>query len=133
MKKPPIARLKRKAWKVFSLWVRLHHGEYPRCVTCGTSFFYKLMHAGHFIHGHSKATFLDERNVHVQCIRCNHFLSGNLIEYVEFMRKTYGQETIDELRALSKQVWKPTRAELEAIIEKYKENKNGDRSKTVVR
>ena len=53
-------------------------------------------------------------------MKCNYFLSGNLLEYHEFMLKTYGQEKINELKRLSKQVWKPTREELEQLIAKYK-------------
>jgi hypothetical protein len=93
---------------------------WQKCITCGKQNHWKEFHAGHFIHGHSKATFLLEENVHPQCVRCNHFLSGNLIEYTEFMRKTYGQDTIDHLRELSHQIWKPSRMELEELIEKYK-------------
>ncbi len=64
-------------------------------------------------------TFMDERNVHPQCISCNLYKSGNLIEYSIFMKEKYGWEVVDELRALSKQIWKPTRDDLEAIINKY--------------
>lgn len=119
----PLPRLKRKAWKTFSLWVRNRGADrdgYNHCVTCDFEFPIKELNAGHFIHGHTKATFMVEENVHPQCVKCNHFLSGNLLEYTEFMRKKYGQDTIDHLRELRHQIWKPSRTDLEAIIEKYK-------------
>ena len=117
-----MSALKKDAWKVFSELVRREVADQfgmNRCVTCLQRVFWKELHAGHFIHGHSKATFMDERNVHPQCRRCNHFLSGNLLEYVEYMRKRYGQETIDELKELSHKIWNPTRQQLEDLKVKY--------------
>lgn len=122
-KKPSISRLKKKLWEIFSKWVRLRDADIygiVGCVTCGKRDLWVEMQAGHFIHGHSKVTFLDERNVHPQCVKCNHYLSGNLIEYSEFMRRTYGQDTIDALREIRHQIWKPSRQELEELIEHYK-------------
>lgn len=122
MRKISAKGLKKKAWKVFSLWVRKRNCDpmgYSMCVTCGAVALPKDLNAGHFIHGHSKITFMDDRNVHPQCIRCNMYLSGNLIEYAAYMKKTYGWETVDALRELSHQIWKPTRDDLEAIIKKY--------------
>lgn len=118
-----ISSLKKKAWKVFSQYIRRRNENLDgnvMCVTCDKWGHWKTMHAGHFIHGHSKPSFFEENNVHVQCVKCNHFLSGNLLEYRDFMAKEYGEEAIELLRGLSKAIWKPTRDELEGIIERYK-------------
>lgn len=113
--------LKREAWKWFSLWVRKRETiSAAICVTCGSFDYPEKMNAGHFIHGHSKPTFFDERNVHIQCVRCNLYLSGNLVEYAVYMQKRYGWETVNELRELSHQVIKFDRNYYEGIILKYK-------------
>lgn len=117
-----ISRLKAKAWAVFSQWIRKRGADangMTVCVTCGRSFFWKDLHAGHFIHGSTKLTYLDEQNVHSQCGKCNTWFGGKLVEYSEFMRKMYGQETIDRLLQLRHTIWKPTREELEAVVLKY--------------
>lgn len=103
--------LKKKAWTVFSLWIR---NRDKHCVTCGST---QNLQAGHFIH--RDCLDFDERNIHAQCSRCNKFLSGNLIQYAMFMEEKYGRGIIQELDQLSKQIRKFRREELEEIISKY--------------
>lgn len=122
MKRTKIKTLKNKAWKVFSVWVRqrgMDKWGYNKCVTCGVREHWKNLNAGHFYHGHYSCSFMDERNVWPQCVRCNRHLHGNLIEYSEFLRGLYGNEIVDILRELKHQIWKPTEEELEGIIKKY--------------
>lgn len=119
----PISRNKKRAWRLFGVYIRKRGSDkngITTCVTCGLRKHWKQMYAGHFVQGHSKATFLIEKNVHAQCVRCHHILSGNLMRYLDFMRKEYGQPTIDYLLDLKNQIWKPSRSELENIIEEYK-------------
>lgn len=118
-----ISKLKKDAWHWFSQWIRRGAADsngIVDCVTCGARGSYKEFHAGHYLHGHSKASFLVPENVNVQCPRCNHFLSGNLLAYHDFMMTAYGPRRIEEIKQLSKEIWKPSRQELEAIIFKYK-------------
>ena len=120
----PISTLKKKLWKEFSIFIRqtdMNGHGLTACVTCGVVGHWTSFHSGHFIHGHSKQTFLDDRNVHVQCVKCNHYLSGNLIEYSEFMRKKYGPDIIEVLQEKSHMIWKPSRQELNELILHYKE------------
>ncbi len=59
------------------------------------------MDAGHFISrgsGGVSGVYFDERNVNLQCKRCNGFEQGNAQEYREYIVKTYGTATLDELR-----------------------------------
>lgn len=63
------------------------------CVTCGKKLHYKEAHAGHFQHG----LHFREDNQHIQCPRCNLFLSGNLSKYTLYMIDKYGREKVDEL------------------------------------
>ena len=78
------------------------------------------LHSGHFIHGKNKATYLEEDNVHPQCVKCNLYLSGNLLEYYPFMEKKYGTIRIEELKNAHQKdhIWK--RTDLEGLLNKYK-------------
>ena len=67
------------------------------CCSCDKSYHYSEMNGGHFIKRHKTAIVFDAQNVNPQCVRCNHYLSGNESKYREFMLKTYGQEAIDRL------------------------------------
>lgn len=104
--------LHKKAWRVFSKWIRNRDG---RCVTCGGS----PDHAGHFWHG---VLDFDEVNVNAQCIHCNHFMSGNLAPYSTYLIQKHG---IDEFKALdirhtmAMKGEKRTDEEYQAIIDKY--------------
>lgn len=93
-------------------WNRANHqdicGIQPKlllckCVTCSTIKSWPRMDAGHFIPRGSRGEsgiYFDERNIHLQCGDCNGFKEGNTLVYLEFMQQKYGQEVIDELRAL---------------------------------
>ena len=116
-------RLKTLAWQAFGKWVRKGGADeqgMTHCFTCDAKIHWKDGNASHWIHGHSKASFMDEVNVQCCCIRCNMYLSGNLAEFTIRLVKAYGMEECDRIRQLSKQIWKPNRDELEAIITKYK-------------
>lgn len=97
VKKPSVKLARKKAWAVFSRYIRLKYSDFEgfcKCVTCGISKSYKEMHAGHFIDGRNNTVLYDERLVHPQCFHCNSkqpgCLSGNKVAYTVFMMKTYG-------------------------------------------
>ena len=69
-----------------------------RCVTCGKRDHYKRMHGGHFVPGRRMSVLFIELNIHPQCIHCNNYLSGNVMEYERFMLESYGQDVVDEIR-----------------------------------
>lgn len=119
-----LSALKREAWQTFSEFIRRREADQEgiiSCITCSAKIHWKNANASHYLHGHSKPTFFDPRNVHGSCIRCNLYLSGNLIEYSVFMKNRYGWETIDALRELSHQVVKFNRDYYQEIIDKYKD------------
>jgi hypothetical protein len=123
MKANTVSSLKKKVWTAFSLHIRKKYADwrgYETCVTCGKKDHYKNLQAGHFIQGRHNQVLFDERNVHPQCVKCNVFKSGNLVEYYGFMLKTYGQDVIDELRKLDKKNKQFTIKELEKLLKKYK-------------
>lgn len=102
LKKISKSKAKARAWKAFSLYIRLRDakGENVTCVTCLRVNHYKKMQAGHFIPGRHNAVLFEERGVHPQCYACNIVLGGNGVKYYKFMLAKYGQKIIDELEAL---------------------------------
>ncbi len=125
MKKIKRSVLKKRIWKVISLYIRLKYADdngYVSCVTCGITKHYKQMQAGHFVpQAQGDACRYIEENIHPQDYRCNINLGGNGIEYNAFMLDTYGQEKIDELRKLSRTTAKLSLDDLLEIEREYKE------------
>lgn len=81
--------LKKKAWRIFSIWVR--ERDKQTCITCGS---HNQLCAGHFWHA-----CLDfcEMNINCQCLQCNNFKSGNLAPYSVYLIRKYGQEKFEDL------------------------------------
>lgn len=106
-------RLKKKAWIVFSKWIRERD---KRCVTCSTGL---AENAGHFWHN---ILDFDEVNINGQCVRCNKWLSGNLAVYAEYLIKRYGLKKFNKLSARHYIAMKGEHYEIEdyeKIIKKY--------------
>jgi hypothetical protein len=107
-----IQSTKKRAEKIFHTYIRMRDclettGTLTRgrCFTCNKVYPVDALEAGHFYHNGND---FDERNLHAQCTHCNHFLSGNGVEYYPKMLSKYGQEVIDELKAKKRQIQKPT-------------------------
>jgi hypothetical protein len=93
----PLPKLKRILWKLISERVRK---EEPKCVSCGG----KNQQAGHYIKKsicNLEFQYL-RQNIHSQCIRCNVFLHGNLIEYRKWMVNKYGEAVVKEMEEIYK-------------------------------
>ena len=123
IKKPSLAKAKKKAWDTFSLYVRTRKniGGFTTCITCGRLKSYKKLQAGHFIPGRHNAILFDERGVHPQCYTCNVVLGGNGPKYYEWMLKNYGLAIIKELEALDTTTVIYTVQDFMDIEKKYKE------------
>ncbi len=121
-KKTPLGKLKKIAWKTFSLWIRKRgspDGEHNTCVTCGAFKKITELHASHFIPSRRNSILFLEENCHPGCYVCNIMRHGALEDYYPFMLARYGQETIDRIKRLKNEIFKPTREYYEALIEKY--------------
>ena len=122
--------LRDKLWDTFSIYIRKR--DEATCFTCDKrewdtetgEWTIKGFNAGHFIHN---VLDFDEMNIHCQCIRCNHHLSGNGVEYSRRMIKKYGLEAVEELHnraskdlksELHDEVWYKNK------IEEYKKKSN---------
>lgn len=119
-KRTMLKRLKRKAWELFSVWVRSHDAAgglgLTECYSCRLWFPWREMHAGHFIHGRLD---YDDMAVKPQCVKCNTYLHGNLGAYALHLVDDYGREAVDLLRTRANMQRPYTIEELEAIVVKY--------------
>lgn len=104
--------------KVFNKFIR-ERDKNLGCISCQGP----VEQAGHyFSQGHHSALRFSEMNTNGQCIKCNMYLSGNLIKYRQGLVKRYGAEKVEqlELNADLRKAWKWSRIELEQLIAKYK-------------
>lgn len=108
-KKPTIAALKKRVWKLYSLMVRLEESDNDGMTTCVaclgegkiTKIHYKSAHASHFIpKSQGLRIYFERRNTHVCCVGCNMFKHGNLSAYAVWMKNKYGADIFDELMKL---------------------------------
>ena len=121
MKKETVPKLMRKATFLFNRWIRKRDANLP-CISCGR---YTTLQAGHYYSaGHHPGLRYDPDNVHGQCVRCNLYLSGNLINYRNGLMERIGEErlvALDQRCAwYKKNRFKNNRYYLQEIIEKYK-------------
>jgi hypothetical protein len=97
MRKQTRKSLHKKLWDKQSLEMRKGQADfqdYVECFTCRKSVPYKEANVGHF--WHNKLDF-DKRNLKVQCVKCNHYLRGNLIKYSLRLIEENGLEWVKQL------------------------------------
>lgn len=111
-KRVSVSALKKRADKVFSLWIR---NRDKMCVTCGSR---SNLQCGHYVSRSWSALRYDEKNCNAQCVGCNVFKRGNMDEYARFLIRCYGPDILDELAA-RKKPYQLKIPELQAIIKKY--------------
>ena len=111
--------LVKAAQLVFNKYIRERDKD-ELCISCKQK--PKKVNAGHFwnANNHWNVRF-DEDNVHVQCERCNSYLSGNLLEYRTNLCLKIGAERFNQLEARARVTRKFTKDELKELIKKYKE------------
>jgi len=103
-KKVSISSLKKKLWKVFSLYIRQRDNF--TCFTCGRKGEGSGIHAGHYIPKSvgGIALYFHEMNVHAQCYHDNINLGGYGSMYHMKMVEKYGQKNVDELWIIKNRV-----------------------------
>ena len=110
--------LVKAAQLVFNKFIRLRDKD-ELCISCKQV--PKKVNAGHFYNANNHWNLrFDEDNVHVQCERCNSYLSGNLIEYRQNLLTKIGLERFGQLEAKARVTRKFTKDELKELIKKYK-------------
>jgi 5-methylcytosine-specific restriction endonuclease McrA len=129
-KKPETkANLKKKLRVVLHKYIRLRDAYYEdgawwvKCVTCGERIPFKDSTAGHFFPaGTYPAVRFAEWNINGQCIHCNKYQHGALIQYTIEMIRRYGIKGLDgyyQVATCRKQDL--TCAELQDYIHTYQE------------
>jgi len=105
-------------------FVRNRDGNY--CISCDAPINGKV-DAGHlFSVGNYPSVRFDLRNINSQCIRCNQFNGGSILEYRENLIKKIGQKEFDDLDKLAHQNRIFDIEEIKEMIEVYKKlNKDG--------
>lgn len=123
MAKTKKQKLKEKADKLFSLFIRLSGSDwrgYCQCYTCPKVDHYKKMQCGHFISRSSNKLRFDPRNARIQCIGCNVFKNGNYIEYTTRMIDEVGKKEVEKLKKEGKENCQFTEDMLREIIDENK-------------
>ena len=126
-KKPKLkslSSLKKKAWTLFSQYIRkkaMDPDSHCICYTCGDYSRWLEMQAGHAIPGRHNAVLFDEEIVKVQCVACNIFKRGNYPIFTTKLIKAHGMEWWENKLANSRKTVKYTRFDIQEIIDKYTE------------
>lgn len=120
-KNKTVPQLIKIAVRHFHLFIRNRDQGQP-CISCGK---HTKLQAGHFYSaGNNPATRFDEDNVHGQCLKCNYFLSANLLPYRANLIEKIGLERYELLEQKvensKKQIHKWDRFDLIELILKYK-------------
>lgn len=111
-------KAKKDCWDVFSKFIRQR--DCGVCFTCGIRKHWKEMQAGHYVSRTHMSLFLDEINVHCQCVGCNMFKGGNMDEYALALKKKYGEDILEWLHGRKQEVKKYTVQDFLELKEKYK-------------
>jgi NinG protein len=123
-----LVKLRNKAWKEMSIWVRKAGADwrgYVRCFTCPKFDFWNTFDSGHFKHG---VMDFNPKNLQIQCTGCNRWWSGRLDVYATNLVKKYGSSILDELERGAAEArlkkdrlgYEYTKEELIKFYEKYK-------------
>jgi hypothetical protein len=116
-----VGKLTTKLQKIFNTYIR-KRDEGLGCISCGS---HNQIQAGHFYSaGHHPALRFNEDNTHSQCLRCNYFLSANLLEYRKRLLKKIGEERVaklDLIAAIRRVTRYSSRFELELLIKFYQD------------
>jgi intein/homing endonuclease len=88
----------KEAQVVFNKFIRERDAGQP-CISCGTSSGCKV-NAGHFLSvGAAPHLRFNEQNVHLQCEKCNSYLSGNIAKYRPRLIAKIGLEAVEALES----------------------------------
>lgn len=108
---------------VFSQYIRRKDAinEIAKCVTCGKEDHWSKLQNGHWASRRHYSTRWDERNCNVQCSGCNVFRAGEIYLYTKYLCSKYGDNFPEELYKLSQKTVKFTDADLQDMIQHYKD------------
>lgn len=110
-----LAKLKKELDRVFSIHIR---SKYPKvCYTCGKQ--EVTLQCGHFIPRQYLATRWSEDNCRPQCIGCNLFGNGQLLDFEEHLKRELGGDFVEQMKLTRHQIIKLDRNWYENEIKKF--------------
>lgn len=108
-----LLQLKKKVQRAVNAYIRIRDQDEP-CISC--SRVVEQKDAGHYIaQGSSGLLRFNLYNIHGQCLSCNRFKHGNLLEYRINLIKKIGREQVEWLEDYRHETKKWTREELEQV------------------
>lgn len=124
VKKITATQAKKKAWLVFSKWLKykyLRDDGMVECYTCGSLYPLEKIQTGHAIGGRNNSILFEEALVRPQCVICNVFKRGRYATFTYKLIKEIGIEEYEKLVEQSQQVVQYKVADFQEIEKKYKE------------
>lgn len=115
-----VQELMKAAQIVFNKFIRIRDKN-QLCISCGSKLENKFDAGHYFSSGGHKAITFDEDNVHGQCVACNQWKHGNLIQYQIGIEQRIGGERLIQLHEKAHKSVKYTREELRDLIANYKQ------------
>ena len=115
-----VQELMKAAQIVFNKFIRIRDKDQP-CISCGSKLENKFDAGHYFSSGGHKAVTFDEDNVHGQCVACNQWKHGNLIQYQIGIEQRIGGDRLIQLHEKAHKAVKYTREELRDLIANYKQ------------
>lgn len=113
-----LPQLKKKVQRVVNKYIRERDAKEP-CISCGK--YLDNKEAGHFIaQGSSGFLRYNLSNIHGQCVGCNRYRHGNLLEYRIGLIKRIGEERVKWLEDNRQELKKWKRQALEELLEDLK-------------
>ncbi len=120
MKSQEIKKLKQKAWKLFSEYIRRKHSDKngnAQCFTCGIVKPWKELQCGHGISGRGNYILFLEKVCFPQCKSCNIFRGGNYEVFIPKLIKMYSHKKYNEWVANSRKPLKQNKSDYIRLIE----------------
>ena len=115
-----VQELMKAAQIVFNKFIRIRDKNQP-CISCGSKLENKFDAGHYFSSGGHKAVTFDIDNVHGQCVACNQWKHGNLIQYQIGIEQRIGGDRLIQLHEKAHKAVKYTREELRDLIANYKQ------------
>lgn len=114
-----LSKLKKELDRVFSIYIRSKHTK--KCYTCPKTDC--VLQCGHFVPRQYLATRWSEDNCRPQCVGCNLFGNGQLLDFEENLKRELGVEKVEALKASRHLILKLDRAWYENEIKKFSTGK----------
>jgi hypothetical protein len=115
-----IREMMKRVQKIVNLYVRTRDAG-KECCSCDKILKGKF-DAGHFwnSNNHKNVTFDAERNIWGQCVKCNRWGHGSLLQYREKLLQRIGPEKFSQLEEDARVTRRFTKSQLQEILDEYK-------------